>query len=124
VPGSVLPLIVLWIVFLQLPPMWLYLHFLRPMGTAMGSSHEGVAADAACALLFRTFSQPPLLFPPLGQASGATGPFWVRRHKPACCGPCSWLLQVHAERGDVLHGLLAAEELEEEREGHHGIGRT
>lgn len=62
---SVLPLFVL----LQLPPMWLYLHFLRPMGTAMGSSHEGVAADAACALLFRIFSQPPLLFP--GQPSGA-----------------------------------------------------
>jgi len=55
--------------FPQLPRNWLHLHFLRAIGIAM-SMREGVAADAAAALLFRILSQPALLFPPLRQVEG------------------------------------------------------
>lgn len=47
----------------------MHLHFLRAIGVAM-SMREGIAADAAAALLFRILSQPALLFPPLRQVEG------------------------------------------------------
>lgn len=55
--------------FVQLPRNWMHLHFLRAIGIAM-SIREGIAADAAAALLFRILSQPALLFPPLRQVEG------------------------------------------------------
>ncbi|EFJ38770.1 hypothetical protein SELMODRAFT_140066 [Selaginella moellendorffii] len=54
----------------RLPENWFRLHFLRPMGAAM-TMKQGIASDAAAALLFRLFSQPALLFPPRGHAQGA-----------------------------------------------------
>ncbi|XVF39032.1 hypothetical protein PTKIN_Ptkin01aG0003000 [Pterospermum kingtungense] len=54
---------------IRLPRNWMHLHFLRAIGTAM-SMRAGIAADAAAALLFRTLSQPALLFPPLRQVEG------------------------------------------------------
>lgn len=54
---------------MRLPRNWMHLHFLRAIGIAM-SMREGVAADAAAALLFRILSQPALLFPPLRQVEG------------------------------------------------------
>ncbi|KAJ6816562.1 protein GIGANTEA-like [Iris pallida] len=54
---------------MRLPRNWLHLHFLRAIGTAM-SMRDGIAADAAAALLFRILSQPTLLFPPLRHAEG------------------------------------------------------
>ncbi|KAG6491659.1 hypothetical protein ZIOFF_046595 [Zingiber officinale] len=53
----------------RLPRNWMHLHFLRAIGIAM-SMKVGIAADAAAALLFRIFSQPALLFPPLRHADG------------------------------------------------------
>ncbi|CAN6455939.1 unnamed protein product [Victoria cruziana] len=47
---------------MRLPGNWMYLHFLRAIGTAM-SMRAGIAADAAAALLFRILSLPSLLFP-------------------------------------------------------------
>lgn len=47
----------------------MHLHFLRAIGIAM-SMRVGIVADAAAALLFRIFSQPALLFPPLRHADG------------------------------------------------------
>nr|BAD97864.1 GI homologue 1 [Lemna aequinoctialis] len=52
---------------MRLPRNWMHLHFLRAIGTAM-SMREGIAADAAAALLFRVLSQPTLLFPPPRQS--------------------------------------------------------
>lgn len=54
---------------MRLPKNWLHLHFLRAIGTAL-SMRVGIAADAAAALLFRTLSQPALLFPPPRLAQG------------------------------------------------------
>lgn len=54
---------------MRLPRNWMHLHFLRAIGIAM-SMREGIAADAAAALLFRILSQPALLFPPLRQVEG------------------------------------------------------
>ncbi|KAL8159929.1 hypothetical protein V2J09_001466 [Rumex salicifolius] len=54
---------------MRLPRNWMHLHFLRAIGVAM-SMREGIAADAAAALLFRVLSQPALLFPPLRQVEG------------------------------------------------------
>ncbi|KAL9274199.1 GIGANTEA-like protein [Drosera capensis] len=54
---------------MRLPRNWMHLHFLRAIGVAM-SMREGIAADAAAALLFRILSQPALLFPPLRQVEG------------------------------------------------------
>ncbi|XP_074280315.1 protein GIGANTEA isoform X2 [Silene latifolia] len=54
---------------MRLPKNWMHLHFLRAIGIAM-SMREGIAADAAAALLFRILSQPALLFPPLRQVEG------------------------------------------------------
>ncbi|KAH9615273.1 hypothetical protein KSS87_002034 [Heliosperma pusillum] len=54
---------------MRLPRNWMHLHFLRAIGIAM-SMREGIAADAAAALLFRVLSQPALLFPPLRQVEG------------------------------------------------------
>ncbi|KNA23068.1 hypothetical protein SOVF_027320 [Spinacia oleracea] len=54
---------------MRLPRNWMHLHFLRAIGIAM-SIREGIAADAAAALLFRILSQPALLFPPLRQVEG------------------------------------------------------
>ncbi|KAL4565931.1 hypothetical protein LXL04_030037 [Taraxacum kok-saghyz] len=54
---------------MRLPRNWMHLHFLRAIGTAM-SMRDGIAADAAAALLFRILSQPALLFPPLTQTDG------------------------------------------------------
>ncbi|GAB4845182.1 hypothetical protein Ancab_038588 [Ancistrocladus abbreviatus] len=54
---------------MRLPRNWMHLHFLRAIGIAM-SMREGIASDAAAALLFRILSQPALLFPPLRQVEG------------------------------------------------------
>ncbi|KAG9456845.1 hypothetical protein H6P81_001353 [Aristolochia fimbriata] len=54
---------------MRLPRNWMHLHFLRAIGTAM-SIRDGIAADAAAALLFRVLSQPTLLFPPLRHVEG------------------------------------------------------
>ncbi|XP_031474074.1 protein GIGANTEA-like isoform X2 [Nymphaea colorata] len=54
---------------MRLPRNWMYLHFLRAIGTAM-SMRAGIAADAAAALLFRILSLPSLLFPLLRHGIG------------------------------------------------------